>query len=84
MPSARVQYAQNCCLLCCRKKAVEDIQKTGRICILDVELNGVRSIRNTTLDAIYIVITAPDMETLVIFNAFFFKRFLLVVKLLRF
>lgn len=46
------------------KKAVEDIQTSGKICVLDVELNGVRSIKNSSLDAVYIVITPPDMQTL--------------------
>ncbi|VDD94203.1 unnamed protein product [Enterobius vermicularis] len=46
------------------RKAVEDVQKTGKVCILDVELNGVRNIRKSTLDAVFVVVTAPDMQTL--------------------
>lgn len=48
-----------------RKKAVENVQKTGRICILDVELQGVRSIKQCDLNAKYILIKAPNLEVLV-------------------
>uniref|UniRef100_A0A9J2P259 guanylate kinase n=2 Tax=Ascaris TaxID=6251 RepID=A0A9J2P259_ASCLU len=46
------------------KKAVENVQKTGRICILDVELQGVRSIKQCDLNAKYILIKAPNLEVL--------------------
>ncbi|KAI6175129.1 Guanylate kinase [Aphelenchoides fujianensis] len=46
------------------RKAVEAIQKTGRICILDVELQGVRNLKKQHLNAKYILIRAPDLETL--------------------
>ncbi|KAK0424139.1 hypothetical protein QR680_008509 [Steinernema hermaphroditum] len=45
-------------------KAVEDIQKTGKICVLDIELQGVRNIKNTSLDARYILIRAPSVAVL--------------------
>lgn len=43
------------------KKAVEDVQKTGRICILDVELQGVRNIKKCDLNAKYVLIRAPTL-----------------------
>ncbi|VDM46073.1 unnamed protein product [Toxocara canis] len=46
------------------KKAVEDVQKTGRICILDVELQGVRNIKKCHLNAKYILIKAPSLSIL--------------------
>ncbi|VDK87299.1 unnamed protein product [Litomosoides sigmodontis] len=46
------------------KKALEDASKVGCICILDVELQGVRSIRKCGLDAKYILIRAPSLEIL--------------------
>ncbi|VDK46928.1 unnamed protein product [Anisakis simplex] len=46
------------------KKAVEDVQKTGRICILDVELQGVRSIKKCDLNPKYILIKAPSLAVL--------------------
>lgn len=50
---------------CFRKKALEDASKVGCICILDVELQGVRNIRKCGLDAKYILIRAPSLEILV-------------------
>ncbi|KAI6234533.1 Guanylate kinase [Aphelenchoides fujianensis] len=52
------------------RKAVEAIQKTGRICILDVELQGVRNLKKQHLNAKYILIRAPDLETLDELKAF--------------
>ncbi|VDK38624.1 unnamed protein product [Gongylonema pulchrum] len=46
------------------KKAVEDVLTTGRICILDVELQGVRSIHKCGLDAKYILVRAPSLDVL--------------------
>jgi len=46
------------------KQAVKDIQTTGRICILDVELQGVRSIRKTDLKPRYIFVKPPSIEVL--------------------
>ncbi|PAV78817.1 hypothetical protein WR25_00508 [Diploscapter pachys] len=46
------------------KKAVEDIEKTGKICVLDVELQGVKNIKNSHLDARYILIRAPTLQIL--------------------
>uniref|UniRef100_A0A0N5AXR3 guanylate kinase n=1 Tax=Syphacia muris TaxID=451379 RepID=A0A0N5AXR3_9BILA len=46
------------------KKAVEDVQRKGKVCILDVELNGVRSIKKSDLDAVFVVVKPPDLETL--------------------
>ncbi|XP_029649281.1 guanylate kinase isoform X1 [Octopus sinensis] len=46
------------------KAAVEEIQKTGRICILDVEINGVKSIKTTGLNAKYIFVQPPSIEAL--------------------
>ncbi|KAK0424138.1 hypothetical protein QR680_008509 [Steinernema hermaphroditum] len=51
-------------LQCVTLKAVEDIQKTGKICVLDIELQGVRNIKNTSLDARYILIRAPSVAVL--------------------
>ncbi|EFO19316.1 guanylate kinase [Loa loa] len=46
------------------KKALEDVSKAGCICILDVELQGVRSIHKCGLDAKYILIRAPSLKIL--------------------
>jgi len=46
------------------KKAVEDVQQSGKICVLDVELQGVRNIKKTHLKAKYILIKPPNMDVL--------------------
>ncbi|VDI29621.1 guanylate kinase [Mytilus galloprovincialis] len=50
---------------CMYKKAVEDIQKTGRICILDVEVNGVKNIKKTDFNARYVFVKPPSIDVLV-------------------
>ncbi|KAI6203706.1 Guanylate kinase [Aphelenchoides besseyi] len=46
------------------RKAIEDIQHSGRICILDVELQGVRNLKRQGLKAKYILIRAPSLDVL--------------------
>ncbi|VDM57643.1 unnamed protein product [Angiostrongylus costaricensis] len=46
------------------KKAVDDVGQTGKICVLDIELQGVRNIKKTNLNARYILIRAPSLEIL--------------------
>lgn len=47
------------------KKAVSEIQSSGKICVLDLELQGVRNIKKTDLDPKYILIRAPTIDILV-------------------
>lgn len=44
--------------------AVESVQKQGKICILDIDVQGVRNVKKSSLDAIYIFIAPPSMEEL--------------------
>jgi len=46
------------------KKAVESIQSTGRICVLDVEIQGVRNIKKSHLNARYFFLQPPSIEIL--------------------
>ncbi len=46
------------------KKAVEDVAQTGRICLLDVDKQGVKNIRNTELHPLFIYISPPSYEIL--------------------
>ncbi|CAI4221224.1 unnamed protein product [Auanema sp. JU1783] len=46
------------------KRAVADIEKTGKICVLDIELQGVKAIKNSHLNALYILIRAPTIKAL--------------------
>ena len=52
-------------LLFYSKKAVELVQKTGKICVLDVEVNGVKNIKKTNLNARYVFVKPPSMDVLV-------------------
>jgi guanylate kinase len=47
------------------KKAIQDIEVTGKICVLDLELKGVRNMKKLNYPAKYILICAPSLEILV-------------------
>ncbi|KAJ8337398.1 hypothetical protein SKAU_G00386180 [Synaphobranchus kaupii] len=46
------------------KASVEDVQAKNLICILDVDIQGVKNIKKTDLNPIYVSIQPPSMETL--------------------
>ncbi|VCW68087.1 unnamed protein product [Gulo gulo] len=46
------------------KAAVQAIQARNRICVLDVDLQGVRDIRKTDLRPIYIFVQPPSLDVL--------------------
>ncbi|THH11671.1 hypothetical protein EW145_g520 [Phellinidium pouzarii] len=46
------------------KQAVKNVQDEGRRCILDIEAQGVRQVKTTDLDPVYLFISPPDMATL--------------------
>eukprot|EP00127_Corallochytrium_limacisporum_P002583 Clim_evm19s134 gene=Clim_evmTU19s134 len=46
------------------KKAVKDVQATGKICILDIDMQGVKSVKKTDLNAVFIFVRPPDAGTL--------------------
>lgn len=45
-------------------EAVEKIQNQGKICVLDIDIQGVQNVKRSGLDCKYIFIAPPDMETL--------------------
>lgn len=47
------------------KAAVQDVQAKNLICILDIDMQGVRNIKRTDLSPIYISIQPPSMDILV-------------------
>ena len=47
------------------KKAVRDVQATNKLCILDVEIKGVKNLKKTDLNPRYIFIKPPSMKALV-------------------
>ena len=44
--------------------AVESVQSEGKICILDIDIQGAQLVKRSTLDPYYIFISPPSMETL--------------------
>ncbi|KAM9695704.1 guanylate kinase isoform 2-T3 [Trichechus inunguis] len=46
------------------KAAVRAVQAMNRICVLDVDLQGVRNIKKTDLRPLYICVQAPSLEVL--------------------
>lgn len=45
-------------------KSVEDVQKAGKICVLDIDVQGVRSVKGTSLGAKCLWVEAPSMAAL--------------------
>ncbi|XP_065834639.1 guanylate kinase-like isoform X2 [Oscarella lobularis] len=46
------------------KRAVADVLQAGRICVLDIDMQGVRNVKTTDLNPIYILIKPPSFEVL--------------------
>ncbi|XP_054847407.1 guanylate kinase isoform X2 [Eublepharis macularius] len=46
------------------KAAIQAVQAQNRICILDIDMQGVKSIKKTDLNPIYVSIQPPSIETL--------------------
>ncbi|KOX78842.1 Guanylate kinase [Melipona quadrifasciata] len=46
------------------KRAVEDVQEAGKICVLDVDVQGIKQIKQSSLDPFYIFIKPPSIKEL--------------------
>ncbi|KAL2717881.1 guanylate kinase isoform X2 [Vespula squamosa] len=46
------------------KLAVENVQQTGKICILEIEIEGVKQIKSSSLNPLYIFIKPPSIDEL--------------------
>ncbi|XP_016919754.1 guanylate kinase isoform X2 [Apis cerana] len=46
------------------KRAVEEVQQMGKICVLDIEIQGVEQVKRSSLDPLYIFIKPPSIEEL--------------------
>ncbi|XP_003707430.2 guanylate kinase isoform X2 [Megachile rotundata] len=46
------------------KRAVEQVQKDGKVCILDIEMQGVKQVKQSSLDPLYVFIKPPSIEVL--------------------
>jgi guanylate kinase len=49
----------------CSKKSIKDVQNSGKICILDIEIEGVKSLKKTDLNPKFVFVKPPNLETLV-------------------
>ncbi|KAI8579999.1 hypothetical protein K450DRAFT_238861 [Umbelopsis ramanniana AG] len=45
-------------------KAVQDVVARGKICVLDIDMQGVQAVKQTTLNPRYIFVQPPSLETL--------------------
>ena len=46
-------------------KAVADVRAVGKVCILDIDMQGVRSIKKTDLNPVYVFMKPPSIDVLV-------------------
>ncbi|KAI9336680.1 guanylate kinase [Pilaira anomala] len=45
-------------------KAVEDVVADGKVCMLDIDMQGVQSVKNTQLNPKYIFVQPPSLDVL--------------------
>lgn len=45
-------------------KAVDDVAQQNRICILDIDMQGVKSVKSSHIDARYLFLSPPSIDTL--------------------
>ncbi len=43
---------------------MQSVQEQGRICLLDIDIQGAQNVKKSDLDALYIFISPPSMEEL--------------------
>lgn len=48
-------------MVCYSKQAVEEVRRIGKVCILDIEIEGVKQVKNTDLDPLLVFIKPPSM-----------------------
>ena len=46
------------------KSAVEDVLNSGKICILDIDVQGVKAVKKTDLTPMFVFIKPPSLEIL--------------------
>ena len=46
------------------KSSVEDVLNSGKICILDIDVQGVKAVKKTDLIPLFVFIKPPSLETL--------------------
>lgn len=46
------------------KRAVQDVLDVGKVCLLDIDMQGVISLKNTDMDCYYIFVKTPSLKEL--------------------
>ncbi|XP_031825529.1 guanylate kinase isoform X1 [Nomia melanderi] len=46
------------------KQAVEDVQRAGKICVLDIDMQGVKQVKQSSLNPLYVFVKPPSMDEL--------------------
>ncbi|XP_061708714.1 guanylate kinase isoform X1 [Cydia pomonella] len=46
------------------KRAVEDVRRTGKICVLDIEIEGVKQVKRSDLDPLLVFVMPPSIAEL--------------------
>ncbi|XP_030029395.1 guanylate kinase isoform X2 [Manduca sexta] len=46
------------------KQAVNDVRRTGKICVLDIDIEGVKQIKHTDLDPLLVFVMPPSVNEL--------------------
>ncbi|XP_047985013.1 guanylate kinase isoform X1 [Leguminivora glycinivorella] len=46
------------------KRAVEDVRRTGKICVLDIEIEGVKQVKKSDLDPLLVFVMPPSIDEL--------------------
>lgn len=46
------------------KQAVRNVQDAGKVCVLDIEIEGVKQIRNSDLNPVLVFVMPPSIEEL--------------------
>ena len=44
--------------------SVESVQSKGKVCVLDIDVQGVQKVKNSSLSPLYLFIAPPSMEIL--------------------
>ncbi|KAK2560442.1 Guanylate kinase, partial [Acropora cervicornis] len=46
------------------KKAIQDVLDSGKACVLDIDMQGVKKMKNSGIDCYYIFVKTPSLEEL--------------------
>lgn len=46
------------------KKAIQDVVDSGKACVLDIDVQGVKKMKNSGIDCYYIFVKTPSLEEL--------------------